>query len=55
MTLLDAYLWVKIRQVDGQCYRWTNGPEDGAACRTTCRAVVPEMASSWQNANPPLP
>ena len=30
-ALADAYLWVKIPgESDGQCYRWTNGPNDPA-------------------------
>lgn len=29
VPLLDAYLWVKSPgESDGECYRWTNGPQD---------------------------
>lgn len=59
VSLLDAYLWIKIPgESDGQCYRWTGGPldpvrnmEDPAA-----GAWFPEMALELvHNANPPLP
>ncbi len=57
--LLDAYLWVKIPgESDGQCYRWTSGPEDPV------RGMQDPAAGQWfpamalelaHNANPPLP
>jgi endoglucanase len=29
MSLVDAYLWVKLPgESDGECYRWTSGPKD---------------------------
>lgn len=55
----DAYLWVKIPgESDGQCYRWTNGPQDPV------RGIAAPAAGQWfpdmalelvHNANPPLP
>ncbi len=59
VPLLDAFLWVKIPGAsDGQCYRWTSGPEDPV------RGMVDPAAGEWfpemalelvHNANPPLP
>ncbi len=59
LTLLDAYLWVKIPgESDGECYRGTAGPLD------PLRGVIDPPAGVWfpdmalelvQNANPPLP
>jgi endoglucanase len=56
--LVDAYLWVKIPgESDGQCYRWTSGPDDPV------RGVQDPAAGQWfpdmalelvRNANPPL-
>jgi endoglucanase len=58
LTLLDAYLWMKIPgESDGQCYRWTDGPLD------PIRGMQDPPAGQWfsetalelaQNANPPL-
>jgi endoglucanase len=58
VALLDAYLWVKIPgQSDGQCYRWTSGPDDPV------RGMSDPAAGQWfpamalelaQNASPPL-
>jgi endoglucanase len=58
MTLVDAYLWVKIPgESDGQCYRWTSGPLDPV------RGIQDPAAGQWfpymalelvHNANPPL-
>jgi endoglucanase len=58
LTLLDAYLWIKIPgESDGQCYRWTGGPLD------PLRGIQDPPARQWfpqlalelaQNANPAL-
>jgi len=59
VPLLDAYLWVKIPgQSDGQCYRWTTGPNDPVRGMADPPAGqwFPEMALELaQNASPPLP
>ncbi|HEU0296289.1 MAG TPA: glycoside hydrolase family 6 protein [Anaerolineales bacterium] len=59
LTLVDAYLWVKIPgESDGQCNRWAPGPVDPV------RGIVDPAAGQWfpdmalelvENANPPLP
>jgi endoglucanase len=58
VSLLDAYLWVKLPgESDGQCYRWTSGPDDPV------REMEDPAAGQWfpqmalelvHNANPPL-
>jgi len=59
VSLLDAYLWVKIPgESDGQCYRWTSGPLDPVRNMMDPAAGkwFPEMALELvHNANPPLP
>jgi endoglucanase len=57
--LIDAYLWIKLPgESDGQCYRWTSGPEDPV------RGIEDPAAGGWfpdmalelvHNANPPMP
>ncbi len=42
VALLDAYLWIKIPGAsDGQCYRWTSGPQDPV------RGVLDPPAGEW--------
>jgi endoglucanase len=58
VALIDAYLWIKIPgQSDGQCYRWTTGPNDPV------RGMADPAAGMWftqmalelvHNANPPM-
>jgi len=59
VSLLDAYLWIKIPgESDGQCYRWTNGPNDPVRNMQDPAAGqwFPEMALELvHNANPPMP
>lgn len=58
VALLDAYLWIKIPGAsDGQCYRWTSGPEDPVRnmLDPAAGAWFPEMAIELvHNAQPPL-
>ena len=57
--LVDAYLWIKLPgESDGQCYRWTSGPNDPVRNIQDPAAGqwFPEMALELvHNANPALP
>ena len=59
IPLVDAYLWIKIPGAsDGQCYRWTSGPNDPVRNMEdpAAGAWFPDMALELvHNANPPLP
>jgi endoglucanase len=59
VALVDAYVWVKIPgESDGECFRWTNGPNDPYRGMADPSAGVwfPEMALELaRNAVPSLP
>ena len=55
-ALVDAYLWVKLPgESDGECYRWTNGPNDPVYGTQDSSAGVWFRTTALQMANNAIP
>ena len=55
-ALVDAYLWIKLPgESDGECYRWTNGPNDPVYGAHDSTAGVWFRTTALQMANNAVP